>query len=602
MIKNFILLFLFNFIKLNPICIGGENHCLRCNTITNLCIKCDKDIYSPDEKGGCGYSKKCVVGNHYCFECTEEGNLCKICEEGYFQDENGGCSYTPNCEISYKGECIKCKDNYILIGTDDYLNEGLKICKSLNSEDFKNCKQINATKGACIECNEGYYLNIGDSRCSDTQNCYESIFGTCKLCMAGHYLNKKNNKCIKQDDNFFSCKESLDGKICDSCEDDYFFDENKKCTLYNYCAKIGPVHSCEKCIDGYFLSEYDKVCTFDEHCYYGHKDTGICFTCQNNYYLEKTTGHCISNQEENDFKNCKMSENNKCIQCIYGYYIGSDNKCSNSKYCFRTEKGKCLECTDDHYLGLDNICNVKHCIYSNYNECTECEDGFYYDKVNITCFPYEDNIIFKNCKYTNYADKCSACKNDFYLNRTDYLCYSNKEKGDFYKCAISSEGDYCIECIDGYYTDDNNKCVNSQGCEISENENKCLKCKDYYCLDVKTGKCFDNDIIVDEEKKFYFRCNRTNEEGTKCEECIDGFSVNKDGICVNDSYCSERNEEGICLKCKNDEQGIFCLNNIFECVEIFFNENCLICNNIFDFDNCTKSLDGFELNEKNECI
>ena len=38
MFKIFIFLFLFNIIKLNPICNGGENHCLRCNTITNLCI------------------------------------------------------------------------------------------------------------------------------------------------------------------------------------------------------------------------------------------------------------------------------------------------------------------------------------------------------------------------------------------------------------------------------------------------------------------------------------------------------------------------------------------------------------------------------------
>ena len=43
-------------------CIEGENKCLKCNPITKLCIKCEKEIYSPDENGGCQNSKKCRLG------------------------------------------------------------------------------------------------------------------------------------------------------------------------------------------------------------------------------------------------------------------------------------------------------------------------------------------------------------------------------------------------------------------------------------------------------------------------------------------------------------------------------------------------------------
>ena len=121
-------------------------------------------------------------------------------------------------------------------------------------------------------------------------------------------------------------------------------------------------------------------------------------------------------------------------------------------------------------------------------------------------------------------------------------------------------------------------------------------------MDLKTGKCEDNDIIEDENKLFYYRCNRTNKEGNACEECIEGFYPDKNGICINETYCIERNEDGACIKCKNDDIGIFCLNNIYECVEIFFNEHCLECNNIIDFDNCTRCLDGYHLNDNNECI
>ena len=607
-INLIIFIILLNYILLEPICKGGENHCLRCNTLTNLCIKCDKDIYIPNEDGGCKNSEKCVFGNHYCFECDEEGHLCKICEDGYYPDDNGGCSYTNYCQISFKGECIKCKENYILIGIDDNLNEGIKICKSINSEDFKNCKLINMATGKCMECNDNYYLNKGDNRCSTTENCNESNFSICKECVKGYYLEKRLNECIKQDDSFFGCKETLDGKKCDKCEDNYFLDEENKCTLSNYCSKSGgALHSCQKCIEGYYLSEYDKSCTREENCYYGHWDTGICFTCKDDYYLEEKTGQCFSNKEENDFKNCKFSKNFNCYQCEYGYYIGSDNKCSNSNHCYRSEDGKCLECIDNFDLGLDNICNVKHCIYSNsnynYNDCIECEDGFYFDKFNVSCKSSLENEIFNNCKFSIDGKRCHSCKNDFYLNRTDYLCYSNKEKNDFYKCTISSEGNYCIDCEEEYYIARDHKCTSTVGCKETENENRCRECSEYYCLDENTGKCLDNDFIEEEDKLIYFRCIRTNKEGTQCEKCVEGFSVNEKGLCVNDTLCEERKEDGTCIKCQNYEDSFFCLNNIYECVEVLpFGENCLECNDIFDFDNCTKCKNGYELDENQICI
>ena len=250
-------------------------------------------------------------------------------------------------------------------------------------------------------------------------------------------------------------------------------------------------------------------------------------------------------------------------------------------------------------MGLDNICNIDHCIYSDHNECIECEDGFYYDKLNISCKSSSKNEKFKNCKYSIYGD---SCKNGFYLNKSDYLCYSNEEKNEFYKCAVLSENGNCVEYVDEYYSDGDFKCTKIEGCQKSENENKCLKCYDYYCLDLKAGKCEENYYIEDENKKIYYRCNRTNKEGTGCEECIEDFYPNENGICVNENFCEERKKDGTCIKCKNDEDGIFFLNNIYECVEVYFNDNCLVCNNILDFDNCTKCIDGYQLNENNECV
>ena len=175
--KYLFFLFFLLFIKITictPICEEGKNNCTKCDYITQLCLKCNKDIFVPDKNGGCEGAKLCKLGNNYCQECQDNSHLCKKCEEGYFPDENGGCSYTDNCEIAYKGECIKCKNNYILVGENTYLFEGFILCKSVYSQDFKNCEEINIRKGICSKCKEGFYLNKIDNRCIGTEHCLES--------------------------------------------------------------------------------------------------------------------------------------------------------------------------------------------------------------------------------------------------------------------------------------------------------------------------------------------------------------------------------------------------------------------------------------------
>ena len=178
------------------------------------------------------------------------------CEEGYYPDEYGGCSYTKNCILSQRGRCLKCKEDYVLIGIENNFNEGIKICKSIFSDDLKNCESINLYNGYCNKCKEGFYVNQKDGKCSITQNCDESIFGVCIKCHKGYYLDKRDEKCKEQKDNFVNCKESIDSKNCDMCEEDFYFDEKGKCIFNNYCLKESE-NKCEKCISDYYLSEND---------------------------------------------------------------------------------------------------------------------------------------------------------------------------------------------------------------------------------------------------------------------------------------------------------------------------------------------------------
>ena len=604
MLVNLILLVIFKIIISIPNCIEGINFCSKCNPYTNICIKCVSELYIPDKKGGCVIPNKCIKNKHYCLECNEDNNLCEICDYGYYPDENGRCSYTNNCEKSVKGKCLKCKDNYILIGEEDYFNQGIKLCKWIHSENFKNCEVINISNGSCKKCIEGYFLNEGDKKCSTTENCFESAFGVCSKCIAGYYLNKIENKCKKQEENFIHCKESIDGLTCDICNDDYYFDENGKCISIKYCAKeLSELNKCENCFSGYYLSENKESCTNTNNCHFGNKDIGICIACMEGYYFDYKNGKCISNQEDNDFKFCTKVDNNECIQCLFpNYFLSEDNKCSTTQNCEESHLGKCIKCKDNYFFDYDNNCiKTENCKYSNGVECLDCIDNYYYDINSSKCKLAQDN--YQNCKRAYEGWFCEICKDDYYLNQTDYLCYSNKEYGKFYKCEKTENNmNRCTSCIKGYYLGyKDNKCVNSNGCALSDNENNCIECDNYHCLDMKNKICEYNYKILNEEKKFYYRCKKTNENGNRCEVCNDNFTLNENGLCVDyGDNCIEKNDE-ICLRCKNDEEGYYCLNSVFGCVKKYFNK-CLECNDFLDFEKCTKCYEGYKLNELNECV
>ena len=604
---SFLLILFFECIICARICEEGKNNCLRCDYINQLCIKCDKDIYSPDRNGGCSKAMKCIVGKNYCQECNDELGLCKKCEEGYFPDENGGCSYTDNCEISERGECIKCKDDYIKIGENTYLFEGLIICKSIYSPDFKNCEDINLRRGICNKCKEGYYLTKIDNRCVETENCLESYFGKCVQCSYdnNYYLDKKDNKCKKKDGTFINCKETIDGKSCEQCYNGYYFDEKGKCTDINFCSESGMNGRCDKCISGYYLasSYYKPGCTKDKNCNEAGKDSGLCLSCNENYYLDYNDGKCKSNLEDNEFKYCK-SARGACNQCIFYYYLGEDLKCSPTKGCLESNNGICNVCSEGYYLGLDNKCSlIERCIYStDEHTCKECEENYYYEVKNRTCVLAENE--YKNCKKVNsYDNHCSSCKNNFYLNKTDNLCYSNEEFGPFYKCSYTDySGQICVSCIeDYYYSYDNNICSKFEGCSALKDENTCIECDEYYCLDSKNGSCVNNYDIIYQDKLFYFGCIKTNAESTACEICVANLTL-KDGLCVDEIHCKEE-KDGVCVECQTfeDDFAYHCFNHIFGCVETGI-ENCLECNDLSDFYICTKCMDGYKLDIFGDCV
>ena len=597
MLNQLLIIFILQFLKLNSQeCLETVNYCKKCDPLTNLCFKCEFNNLIPDKKGGCKGIQKCKIGENYCDDCDDEEKLCKECEIGFFPDENGGCSYTDNCEFSYNGKCLKCKSDFILIGNEN----NFKICKSLLSRDLINCKNINITTGFCEECEEDYFLNQADKRCSKTKNCSESNYDICTECISGFYLDKKNKKCIKQEKQFLHCKQSLDNKTCDQCDNDYFLDEEDKCTNTKFCSKSDN-NKCKECIKNYYLTEDGNSCSNVKHCYNADKETGICNWCSKNYYLNISDRKCYNTEEEEEYKYCKIVSD-QCEECISGYSFAEDGKCAKSKNCSETEDGDCIACSEGYYLGKDGKCtDKKHCIYSTVNyDCIECEDKYVWNNYNQKCESNDDK--FKNCKLTLDGELCSTCKKNYYLNVSDYLCYDNTEKDEYYKCTKVRDN-ICQSCEEEYfYGYEDYKCNKIKNCVKSKDENTCLKCLQLFCLDVKKGKCEGNEEITKEENKFYFRCEKTNEEGTSCEVCEEGLELNEEGLCVNKKDCIEKKDD-TCTKCENTQYSWLssCLNDDFGCVDTYA-KNCLKCNNNLDFNNCTECLEGFSLNKEGECV
>ena len=582
-----------------PICKENTNNCIKCNPITNLCIYCSRDIYIPDLNGGCIGNQKCTIGKNYCNECDNEKKLCKTCETGFYPDENGACSYTNNCLISEKGICITCKENYILIGSN---KEVYKTCKYLYTEDFKNCKEIDIYTGFCKNCEDGFFLNSVDKKCIKTENCAESSYGICTLCKNEYYLNKKNDSCIKKNEDFLNCLETIDEKFCEKCEKGYYFtqDEKKYCVEINYCKK-GFNNTCDECIENHYLGYENKSCMFDENCLNGDKDTGLCNFCPEKFYLDLNDRQCKTNQIINQFLNCKEAKNNLCISCQVNFYLGTDSKCSNSKYCAKSFNNTCEKCTQGYFLSEQNkkCSTVENCLFLGDYYCNECIGDYYYNKNKSLCIESDEN--YTHCKSTNYnGTNCAECKDGFYISQLDFLCYDNTQKGKFYKCKTSDENnENCEDCVKDYYLGDKDfLCSKIEGCSISENETTCKECQDYYCLDLNKNLCIDyNDIY--ENESYYYRCNYTNDKGDECEICDEGLELNN-GICVNKKDCEEFDSNGDCLKCvlekqKEDETNYLCLNDIFGCVETGV-RNCLQCNDFYNFYNCTQCHDGYKIN------
>ena len=213
----------------------------------------------------------------------------------------------------------------------------------------------------------------------------------------------------------------------------------------------------------------------------------------------------------------------------------------------------------------------------------------------------ENTEIFEHCKHSNeFGLHCEDCKDGYFLALRDRICRSNKEEGLYYKCKVANYNGECSKYIDWYYlSSGDHLCSKINWCKYIRNENECKECNENSCLNKKNLTCYLNYVIDHVYEKIYYMCNYTNLEGTKCESCIENYTLSKEGLCVNNFDCQKFDNNGICTQCKktNVYELDLCLNKEFGCVESFFLEGCKRCDKSDIFYECTECYEGYKLNE-----
>ena len=370
----------------------------------------------------------------------------------------------------------------------------------LNKIIFNTKEKINTfiphTDGAmlAITNNTAYkicaYKNGNDctDTCSNSQYLLDISGNTCgSSCPEGKYLFKPSGVCIDK------CDESLyvlEGNICQLCKDK---DESTPYKLINGTECLSKIpENAENAID------YNEKLKLLE--------------CKEGYHREDNT--CI----ENCYELCetctelsKDASNQKCIKCITGFELDSNNNCQCPIGEEKVNK-TCKNCTNECGSYKLNTC-----------DCLSCSDGKYLS--NNRC--EQCNLNCSTCETS--ATKCTGCNSSFFLdNYTCYECPTNCKKSETDSCK-------CESCYDGFYIDSYycNNCPSN--CKKCVNGEKCNECNSgFYKENDLCNKCEDICETCDGKKD-----NDTNYHCLSCD------------ISKEEKYLINDNDKGIHICVKN---------------------------------------------------
>lgn len=493
-------------------------------------------------------------GNYYCYTCIAN----------YIAATNGNCylALVPehnNCLWAYNATtCDVCLKGFVFV-RGICTKQAINLCSTYAMNKL-------LTNQVCTACIAGYYSGSNGTVCyqGTISNClnYTSVT-ECAVCSAGYQLVLLANsatycipippelKCVTYDFNFqtgiMKCSQCLGGYV------------NSGQGLFpsNYCVNFTSVENCLK---------YDVKATL-------FKSSFNCTQCTTNYYLSNITFTCYPRSPIDP--NCiyLLINEDKCILCSPGYYIGAD---------FKT----CIT----------NPTGLAGCvIYQNITTCLNCSSSYYMSGGNCVLI---GNATIANCSYYSAPSVCTSCLPNFYL-----LSNGTCNRSIAANCSLNLNSTACAACLPGF------------GFAVTGNITNCAPFTDFNCLNSTTVAPFTCNQCAN--KYFADSAGICTSVSILVTNCI---SYQDDGVCA---ICSSNSILSIDKKiCLTDTYSLFftdpnCAQNVLMSTPIcvacrfgyYFNvnrtcvtcgNNCAVCDSL-NIANCLICMSGYYMDYSGVC-
>ncbi|CAL6092147.1 Conserved_hypothetical protein [Hexamita inflata] len=514
----------------------------------NLCSNIPCEYYITTEPNSCSQDQCETETNGVYYTNSQNKKICTLCSNNYYLDYNNKICSNDNCQSVSQGfyelignymQCNICSSillfkygylcstihcEYFITQWIDqiqdnvchqnscidnvnkfgyyFIENGNNICNLCIGKYFVESQQLlQCVLDNCLSSSGKYKIINGKQICT---NCTEQGYYLqadkliCSEIPCQYYVNELLNECANSCGNpsIYYIYNSF--KICTSCSDNYFEDDQFSiCSIDNclkssqriyvlhidsvrkYCYKCNQANDylynleCNNTVCEYFQLEFSNKCsidicsseTFTKQYYYQKSGFKYCTLCINNYF-ESTVECSIDN----------------CMQTSQNQYIANLNK----RYCDQcNQPGHYLygkECTNlpCQYYVQSNICSETQCSKetggkylnnSNTLTCDQCADNYYInmnmcsnDKCGSLITPFGIHYII-NGKYictsclstTEYLTDtiCSTVKCEYFISKigfesqTQNICSSNQCNGIY---QVVDDSKICSgTCPQNYY-------------------------------------------------------------------------------------------------------------------------------------------------------
>ncbi|KAL4503140.1 hypothetical protein ABPG72_014369 [Tetrahymena utriculariae] len=590
------------------------------------CQECSQNYAIDAQSGKCVWAtaQNCLI---QIIEYPEKNFAkCLLCQKGYYIDKENKdqCKKYSNCSLINKNlpyNCLACKQ------TEENKNGDCKI----QDQHLQQCEEI-SYEGQCLKCkhNDYFYLDVEEQKCLQrifSRSCpnqsWHPLGDYCTSLKSNgeffiqepfyyKYSNDFDYLRIKSPQHFFKILQNEQSKQ-EAIKEVKHFNQNKL-----YYSSLG--------IEFTFSSQKPQRITEAEGCTEYSLFEDVCISCKNGQSVNASLRQRIKQY-------CSGNTSGFYIQAGCQIYDGNTQQClkyinnsqNNQYFQQRIEKciiyssinsgNNCLLC-EDGYLLDQNVCKKKNELCRRYENpfiiqkegCLECNQGFYFKTTKITQNELSDcQQNQSNCSHKDY-DRCVACNEGFTYNMDSQQCFQSQKLQNC-KYSIGEDG-ICIECGQNYSLKEgvcqlNIQLENTRGyCKSSmHNPDSCYLCMSEYELifgrDCKYV-CADGSLTQYYQECSEFKClgnclNCPYNNLEYCYSCSQGIAP-QEGKCKQNSIQCQKNEY------VSAGEGQTCQKCPAQCSTCVSKNKCITCNNP-SFSSSTQCRCKFnQFLHQNECV